>query len=65
MASFEGEGARTIDKINGENFNLWKYKLEMRLDSVDLWGIVDKFEAILFLNVDSKVKKVNQRLIKK
>jgi hypothetical protein len=27
MASFEGESARVIDKFNGENFNLWKFKI--------------------------------------
>ncbi len=31
MASFEGESARVIDKFNGENFNLWKFKMEMVL----------------------------------
>jgi hypothetical protein len=29
MASFEGENARVIDKFNGENFSLWKFKMEM------------------------------------
>jgi len=29
--SNEGEGVRLIDKFNGENFNLWKFKIEMIL----------------------------------
>jgi hypothetical protein len=41
MALFEGESTRVIDKFNGENFNLWKFKMEMVLASMDLWEIVD------------------------
>ncbi len=41
MASFEGENAKVIDKFNGENFNLWKFKMEMVLASMDLWEIVE------------------------
>jgi hypothetical protein len=41
MASFEGESARVIDKFNGENFNLWKFKMEMVLASMDLWEIIE------------------------
>ncbi len=41
MASFEGESARVIDKFNGENFTLWKFKMEMVLASMDLWEIVE------------------------
>jgi hypothetical protein len=43
MASFEGENAKVIDKFNGENFNLSKFKMEMVLASMDLWEIVDGF----------------------
>jgi hypothetical protein len=39
MASFEGESTRVIDKFNGENFSLWKFKMEMVLASMDLWEI--------------------------
>lgn len=44
MASFEGESARVIDKFNGQNFNFWKFKMEMVLASMDLWDIVDESE---------------------
>ncbi len=44
MASFEGESVRVIDKFNGENFSLWKFKMEMVLASMDLWEIVDGSE---------------------
>jgi hypothetical protein len=33
MASFEGTSVRVIDKFNGENFNLWKFKMETPLTS--------------------------------
>lgn len=42
MASLRDEGARLINKFYGENFNIWKFKLEMELDVIDLWSIVDK-----------------------
>ncbi len=44
MALFEGKNTRVINKFNGENFNLWKFKMEMVLASMDLWEIVDGSE---------------------
>jgi hypothetical protein len=61
MASLDSEGARVIDKFNGEKLNLWKSKLEMELASVDLWGIVDEYEEATPPNVNSKVKKKNTK----
>ena len=37
MGSFENESGRVIDKFKGDNFNLWKFKMEMVLESMDLW----------------------------
>jgi hypothetical protein len=65
MASFEGESARVIDKFNGENFNLWKFKMEMVLASMDLWEIVDGSEEAPPSNSDPKVIKEYQRRAKK
>ena len=42
MASFESEATRTIDNFNEMKFNLWKFKFEMLLTSMDLWDIVDR-----------------------
>lgn len=61
MVSFEGEGARLIDKFNGENFNTWKFKLEIRLAFMNLWNITDGYEDIPPSNIDSKVKKLYQK----
>jgi hypothetical protein len=44
MALFEGESTKVIDKFNGENFNLWKFTMEMVLASMDLWEIIDGSE---------------------
>lgn len=44
MATYESESARTIDKFNGDNFSLWKFKMEMLLESVDLWETVEGTE---------------------
>jgi hypothetical protein len=65
MTLIEGDGSRVINKFNGENFNLLKFKLEMGLASVDLWAIVDESEASPHSNVDPKVKKKYQRRVKK
>jgi len=65
MASFEGESARVIDKFNGENFNLWKFKMEMVLASMDLWEIVDGYEEGPPSNADPKIIKEYQRCVKK
>lgn len=48
MASLKGDSSRVIYKINEENFNIWKLTLEMRLASMDLWGIVDEYEEYTF-----------------
>eukprot|EP00794_Sanderia_malayensis_P009441 gene9441-10427_t len=29
-----------IEKFRGENFHLWKFKMQMVLEDKDLWGIV-------------------------
>jgi hypothetical protein len=65
MASFEGESARVIDKFNGENFNLWKFKMDMVLASMDLWEIVDGSKEAPPSNSDPKVIKEYQRRAKK
>ena len=39
MASEDSASLR-IDKFNGENFHLWKFKKQMVLEEKDLWGIV-------------------------
>ncbi len=36
MASSGGEGVHIIDKFNGENFGMWKFKMEMILAEKDL-----------------------------
>jgi len=62
---FEGENTRIIDKFNGENFNLWKFKMEMVLASIDLSEIVDGSEETPPSNADPKVIKEYQRRAKK
>jgi hypothetical protein len=65
MASFEGTSARVINKFNGENFNLWKFKMEMVLASMDLWEIVDGSEEEPPCNSNPKDIKEYQRRAKK
>lgn len=58
MTTLEGEGARFINKFNGDDFNLWKFKLKMKLASMDLWN---KSEGAPSSNVDPKMQKEYQR----
>ena len=51
MTPLEGESARVID---GKNFSIEKFKMEMGLTSVDLWCIVDKFKETPPSNSESK-----------
>ena len=65
MAAFEGESAKVIDKFNGVNFSLWKFKMEMVLASMDLWEIVDGSEKAPAADGDAKAIKEYQRREKK
>jgi hypothetical protein len=44
MASYEGEGPKVVDKFDGVNFHLWKFKMEMVMAEKELWDIVDGSE---------------------
>lgn len=55
MPSFNSEAARVIDKFNGRNLNLWKFKIKMLLVSMGLWDIVDGSKEISSPNAVSKV----------
>ena len=61
MASSDNEGLSVVDKFNGENFSLWKFKMEMVLASRDLWDIVDESEAAPPSNADVKDKKAFEK----
>ena len=54
MATFESESARNIDKFDGKNFGLWKFRMEMVLSSMDLWEIVDESEKPSAADADAK-----------
>ena len=46
MAGLGGtDGLRAIEKLNGDNFHTWKFKMEMVLQEKDLWDIVTGDEA--------------------
>ena len=65
MASSEGEGLRLVDKFNGDNFSLWKFKMEMILSAKDLWDIVDQSEPPPPSTADEKDKKYYERRFKR
>ncbi|MGH7974689.1 MAG: retrotransposon gag domain-containing protein, partial [bacterium] len=53
-----------MDKFDGGNFHLWKFKMEMLLASKDLWDIVDGSEEAPEEDSDPKMKKAYQRRAK-
>ena len=61
MAFRENEGLKILDKFNGENFNLWKFKMEMILASRDLWDIVDESEEAPPSDANLKDKKAFEK----
>ncbi len=64
MASSDNEALRVVDKFNGENFSLWKFKMEMVLASKDLWDIVDGSEEAPPSTADAKDIKAFERRVK-
>src|SRR5579875_1494527 len=56
MALYESDAPRVVvDKFNGENFSLFKFKMEMILDEKDLWDIVEGTEKAPPSGSDEKV----------
>ena len=44
-----------VDKFSGDNFSLFKFKMEMILDEKDLWDIVEGTEKAPPIGSDEKV----------
>ena len=65
MASSEGDGHITLDKFGGDNFNLYKFKLEMVMSTKDLWEIVEGTELPPPSTASDEVKKAYERRCKK
>jgi hypothetical protein len=55
MASFEGEGPKVVDKFDGVNFHLWKFKMEMVIVEKKLWEIVEGSEEPPLLSSEPRV----------
>jgi hypothetical protein len=65
MTSFENEATRIINKFHGLNLNLWKFKINILLGSMNLWNIMDGPEKTPPSDVDPKVLRDYQRCVKK
>ena len=61
MASYEGESSKVMEKFDGTDFHLWKFKIEMLLASKDLWEIVEGSEEPPLEEGDPKELKAFQR----
>ena len=55
MALFESDAPRVVEKFNGDNFSLFKFKMEMILDEKDLWDLVEGSEEAPSSGSDPKV----------
>jgi hypothetical protein len=55
MALYESETPCVVDKFNGDNISLFKFKMEMILDEKDLWDIVEGTEKAPSNESDEKV----------
>ncbi len=65
MASYEGEGPKVVDKFDGVNFHLWKFKMEMVMAEKELWEIVDGSEEPPQSTMDPRVMQAYMRREKK
>ena len=65
MASSDGDGHITLDKFSGDNFNLYKLKLEMVMSTKDLWEIVEGSELLRPFTASDEVNKTYERRCKK
>jgi hypothetical protein len=45
-ASEESAAALKIERLNGDNWYTWKYRMQLLLKDKDLWGIVTGEETI-------------------
>ena len=65
MASYEGDGHITFDQFGDDNFNLYKFKLEMTMSTKDLREIVEGLELPPPSTTSDEVKKTYERRCKK
>ena len=65
MTSFEGEGSKVVDKFNGINSYLWKFKMEMVMAEEELWDIVEGSEQFPHSTTDPSVIQAYNRHKKK
>jgi hypothetical protein len=61
LASSENNGLISVDKFGGDNFNLYKFKLEMVMSTKDLWEIVDGSELPPPFTASDEIKKAYER----
>ena len=60
-ASFEGEGSEVVEKFEGVNFHLYKFKMEMVMIEKVLWNIVEGSEEFPHSTTDLCVIQVYNR----
>jgi hypothetical protein len=65
IASSENDGLISVNNFGGENFNLYKLKLEMVMSTKDLWEIVEGSELPPSSIASDEVKKAYERRCKK
>lgn len=46
MAGVSGDNEFKIEKLNGNNYQSWKFNTKLMLMQKELWGIVEKTEVM-------------------
>ncbi len=62
MSSFQMESLKIMEKFNGGNFHIWKFKIHMMLSKHRLWKFVDGSATIP--NDENKITDYNEKVTK-
>jgi hypothetical protein len=59
MSSFQMESLKVMEKFNGGNFHLWKFKMHMMLSKHGLWKFVDG--NVIIPNDENQITDYNEK----
>jgi hypothetical protein len=55
MSSFQMESLKVMEKFDGGNFHLWKFKMRMMLSKHELWKFVDEMQQFPMMKIKSRI----------
>ncbi len=62
MSSFQMESLKVMEKFDGDNFHLWKFKMHIIFSKHGLWKFVDGSATIL--NDEGEMEDYNEKATK-